>query len=184
MFSSLRNSSLVHGLSSIPSLPTFSSSSILPLPLFSHTSIYSGQTSLQPPPPSSTNTNNKPPDTNLWIARLGKMQKWAGKQKLLETQRREVYSRETVTMKKNTASTFSAGDSRLRAVRKTLDNVGVIRSSDQILFHNSFIAACLPKSNKEKYRITQKNQHFLSLKFSCFFFRVLLSCASLQIRLE
>lgn len=61
-------------------------------------------------------------------------------------QRRKVQSREDVTMNKNTANSLCSGDIRLRNVRRTLDSVGIIRSSDQISFHEAFIAACLPKS--------------------------------------
>jgi hypothetical protein len=80
------------------------------------------------------------------------MCRWAEKETAMEIKRRTVFTREMVTMLKHTASALSAGDIRLRNVRKTLDSLGIIRSHDQIRFHEAFIQACLPKSNTNTHR--------------------------------
>ena len=77
---------------------------------------------------------------SLWIQRLLKMKKVLAKATDLEIKRRSVGSRESVTLSKNTASTLCGGDIRLANVKKCLDSCGIIRSSDQIAFHDAFIA--------------------------------------------
>jgi hypothetical protein len=64
----------------------------------------------------------------------------------LDTMQRRFHvgSRVDKTLGKMTAANLSQGDMRLRNINKTLNNLGVIRSADQILFHESFVAACLP----------------------------------------
>lgn len=49
-----------------------------------------------------------------------------------------------VTLKQNASKTVCMGDIRLRNIRKMLDSVGVVRSPDQIAFHEAFIEALLP----------------------------------------
>lgn len=90
-------------------------------------------------------------DNNLWLQRLGKLKRCLKKEKDIEFERRKISTKEEVTEKKNTASTLCEGDIRLQAIRKLLDSVGIIRSSDQIAFHEAFLAACLPKIYKEKW---------------------------------
>ena len=50
-----------------------------------------------------------------------------------ESERRHVGSRVDRTLNANTASTLCQGDLRLRNIRKTLNNLGILRSSDQVL---------------------------------------------------
>jgi hypothetical protein len=66
------------------------------------------------------------------------------KQYDMEIQRKKVGSRVDRTLGKHTASSLSAGDFRLRSLRRMLDNLGIVRSVDQILFHERFTQACLP----------------------------------------
>jgi hypothetical protein len=89
--------------------------------------------------------------TNLWLTRMQKMKQCIHKQVDVEFKRRQIQSKEDVTAHKNTARSLCAGDVRLQAIRKLLDNVGIVRSSDQIAFHEAFIAACLPKIYKEEW---------------------------------
>jgi len=96
---------------------------------------------------------------NLWLERLEKMGKSLAKQKELELKRRTVGSRVDVTLGKNTANTLSAGDIRLANVRKTLNNCGVIRSDDQIKFHDAFIMATLPKIYGENWTTDSVRKH-------------------------
>lgn len=65
-------------------------------------------------------------------------------QRLLEQRRLHVGSRVSRTLSKYTSRALCGGDLRLRNIRKTLNSLGIIRSADQITFHEAFIQACLP----------------------------------------
>lgn len=62
----------------------------------------------------------------------------------VERDRVKVRTRVDVTLKQNASKTVCMGDIRLRNIRKMLDSVGVVRSPDQIAFHEAFIEALLP----------------------------------------
>ena len=69
----------------------------------------------------------------------------------MELQRNYVGSRVDRTLNKTTARVFCQGDVRLANIYKTLDSLGIIRSADQIAFHDAFIQACLPHIYREDW---------------------------------
>jgi hypothetical protein len=59
-------------------------------------------------------------------------------------QAQNVYSRAHLTADLHGSTSRCSGDERLDAIRKTLNGLGYTRSHFQKLFHESFVAACLP----------------------------------------
>lgn len=56
----------------------------------------------------------------------------------------EIHDRMALIEKPAHHKNESAGDNRLRTLRYLLNNMGIIRSADQVQFHDAFIKACLP----------------------------------------
>lgn len=57
---------------------------------------------------------------------------------------RLIYTREQLTSNQQIGNGHCDGDTRLAAIRKTLNGLGLQRSEFQKLFHDDFIQACLP----------------------------------------
>jgi len=72
------------------------------------------------------------------------MRAYLAKETEKEEKRRNVGSRVDKSLKKHTISNLCAGDVRLRNLNKMLNSLGILRSRDQIVFHEAFIQACLP----------------------------------------
>jgi len=57
---------------------------------------------------------------------------------------RHVSSRVDLSLNKRNVSSVCDGDRRLQNIQATLNGLGIVRSADQILFHESFTQACMP----------------------------------------
>ncbi len=79
-----------------------------------------------------------------WSNRLSSHIKYHTKREKQELAAHQVRDRDEVFLDPQ-PSTANAGDLRLNKLKWWLNNLGVQRSPDQALFHESFIAACLPK---------------------------------------
>ncbi len=77
----------------------------------------------------------------LWQQRLKKMLAYARRQLELEQKKRFIRERVQMTMEASTQNDLCLGDQRLRKIRWQLNNFGVIRSADQVMFHEAFIRA-------------------------------------------
>ena len=89
--------------------------------------------------------NSKPNNKNLWLDRLRGMCKKLTKQLGIDERRLHIGTRVERTLGQSGATDLCAGDMRLRNIRHTLNNMGYVRSADQIRFHEAFLQACLPK---------------------------------------
>lgn len=85
------------------------------------------------------------PCESLWLNRLKTLQTSLRKTIELEQQRLHIGSRIERTLGRASATDLCTGDMRLRNIRHTLNHLGIIRSADQIQFHEAFLQACLPK---------------------------------------
>ena len=89
--------------------------------------------------------------TNLWLNRLHNAKVYMKKLHAQEVERLTVRSRIEVSENKNLKSKLCMGDFRLKKLEHILDNLGIIRSEDQCLFHQKFTNSCLPHIYKQDW---------------------------------
>lgn len=99
----------------------------------------------------STDSTTLSTTTPLWLSRGRAITSHLERSIATEMLRHKVSSRVDRTLNRTTARAFCQGDVRLANIRKTLNNLGIIRSADQIKFHEAFLESCLPHIYKEDW---------------------------------
>lgn len=108
--------------------------------------------------------------SSLWLQRLKNTRSYYHKQVGLEVEKFQVRTRVQLSEVSASESKICIGDTRLKRLYHTLDNLGIIRSEDQITFHGAFTANCLPKIygtewNKHGSRV-MKEHHLVQIEIA------------------
>lgn len=98
---------------------------------------------------SAPNHSRRIPVGTFWANRISAHIRYHTKREENELSARQIRTRDVVFMDPM-SDRSSNGDARLAKLQWWLNNLGVLRSPDQALFHKHFTNACLPKIFGEK----------------------------------
>lgn len=85
-----------------------------------------------------------PPIGNHWLDMGQKVHAHCVSLRDMALRRLTIRDRVAIATEREQKSLETEGDKRLKTLMHHLNNMGIVRSADQVNFHNNFIKACLP----------------------------------------